>query len=151
MIFQSFSQINAIKEKHIAPRPLNFHENKFQRNSPSSHYSHESRLYKKSLPFFEFEHDILLPSLLHGTEQGAAAAGNGGGVPGGGTHPRVASARPKADRGYPAMCASDDRGDLAAAATKGRLQRPSGSGVDSLGPHTAKADSIERVGHVEEL
>ena len=79
-----------------------------------------------------------------------AAAGNGGGVPGGGTHPRVASARPKADRGYPAMCASDDRGDLAAAATKGRLQRPSGSGVDSPSLHAAKGDGFERGGRVEE-
>ena len=45
MIFQSFSQINAIKENTIALRPLNFHENKFQRTGPSLYYSPESRMF----------------------------------------------------------------------------------------------------------
>ena len=43
MIFQSFGQIKAIKENIFAPRPLNFHENKFQRKGPSRHYSDESQ------------------------------------------------------------------------------------------------------------
>ena len=43
MIFQSFSLIKTVKENTFAPRPLNFHENKFQRKGPSRHYSHESQ------------------------------------------------------------------------------------------------------------
>ena len=75
---------------------------------------------------------------------------NGGGVPGGGTHPWVALARPEADRGYLALCAISGRGDLAATATEARLRRPSGSDMDSLGPQVAEGDGFERGGHAEE-
>ena len=74
-IYYDFPKFQSKKKNKLAPRSPNFHKNKFQRKSPSSHYSHESDSIENPFPFFEFERDILHLLFFTGQSMGRLGAG----------------------------------------------------------------------------